>query len=230
MNSNRPATPWLFIVQAGARDLFDRLAPRLSGLARVILDRRQGPRRRTRVASVSMERRLGDRRRPVTTGPVAGGDIGYHLVYDETDRAVSATDMRVPAVCPACGAVLTFEMPRFGELPAHVHLDVTHPPGPGSVQHVIDLKAVSATGRTLLACRLRSQRNPGGGYEPSGPMGQSDLAVDSPPVLQDGKVLAAIVVPLQTPQADHYASRIVAPGDRHAVLTPFDSVAGREES
>src|SRR5262245_51212853 len=158
MNLNRLATPWLLIVPAGCPDLFDRLAPGLSGLARVILDRREGPRRRTLAAPVSAERRLGDRRRPVITGQVPGADTGYHLVYDATDRTVCAADVRVPAVCTACAMVLTFEMPRFGEVPAHVHLHVTHAPT-GSVQHVVDFEAVSGTGRTLLACRLRAQRH-----------------------------------------------------------------------
>jgi hypothetical protein len=211
MNLNRPATAWLFIVQAECRDLFDRLAPRLSGMARVILDRRQAPGRRTRVASVSMERRLGDRRRPVTTGPGAA-DIGYHLVYD-ADRAVSEADVRVPAVCVACGVVLTFEMPRFFEAPAHVHLDVTHPPDVRSVQHVVDLKAVSGTGRMLLACRLRATRIQGWeGRSPEVPWVSPVGAAYTPPVLQDGKATVAVIVPLQTPQAHQYAARIVAQG------------------
>jgi len=196
---NRPAAPWLFVVQAGCRDLFDRLAPRLSGIARVILDRRQGSRRRPWTEPVAVERRHGDRRRSTTMGPVAGVDIGYHLVYDAIDPSVSETDVRVPAVCAACGAVLVFEMPRFGDALGRVHLDVTHPPDGGLAQHVVDLKAVTGTGRTLLACRLRAKPNQGwDGTSPSATRVSPADSAKPALALENDTATAAIVVPLQT--------------------------------
>src|SRR5262245_24517029 len=188
MSRDHPATAWLFIVPAAHSDLFDRLAPRLNGMARVILDRRQGQRRRTRVP-VSVERRLGDRLRPVATGRVHG-DNGYHLVYDGTDHAVYEAGVRVPAVCVACGTVLTFEMPRFVEAPAYFHLNVAHPPAARGVQHVVDLEAVSGTGRTLLACRLRAERKlleEDEGASPPAPGISPAATACGLPVLQDGK-------------------------------------------
>src|SRR5262249_56875494 len=119
-----------------------------------------------------------------------------------------------PAVCVACGTVFTFEMPRFGEAPAHVVLSVTHAPA-GSMQHVIHLEAVSSTGRTLLACRVRAQRNlweQADGPSRPAPWVNPVGAASEPPDPQDGNTAAVMVVALPMPEADHYASQIVATG------------------
>src|SRR5262245_12646520 len=66
--SASPVQPrWLFIVHAGETALYGRLATRLAGVARVVLDQRRGDRRRGR-ASVGSDRRRGDRRRPLPSG------------------------------------------------------------------------------------------------------------------------------------------------------------------
>jgi len=81
---------WLFIVHPGETALYERLAPRLAGVARVVLDRRRGHRRGPPVI------------------PARGS--AYHLVYRSSHVDVYEVDSpRVPAECPECAGLEMLE-------------------------------------------------------------------------------------------------------------------------
>jgi hypothetical protein len=154
-----PVEPrWLFIVHAGETALFERLAQRLAGVARVVLDRRTGPPRRQRRVSVATDRRRGgDRRRTpaVWVTPTLG--TGYHLVYGSTHVDVYEVDPPgVPAVCHECGMVLAFDMPHFAQPPAHVELVVHHTLGREPAAHTVEVRATGMGNQSLLACQLEA--------------------------------------------------------------------------
>jgi len=148
---------WLFIVHAGEKALYQRLATRLAGVARVVLDQRRGDRRRGR-ASVGSDRRRGDRRRPVSAGVTLARGLGYHLVYHSRHVDVYEVESpSVPAVCPECGMVLAFDMPRFAQPPAHVELVVHHTHGLETVAHGVEVHATGTSGQALLSCQLEAR-------------------------------------------------------------------------
>jgi hypothetical protein len=157
--SGPAALRWLFVVQAGEPMLFDRLTQRLAGVARVVLDRRRGPRRQRR-GPVPTDRRHRDRRRTVSAGVTPALGTGYHLVYHSANVDVyKATDPSVPAVCPTCSMVLAFDMPHFAQPPAHVEITVDHRAAGERVEHAVEVHATAATGHPLLACRLAARRH-----------------------------------------------------------------------
>ena len=145
---------WLFVVQADHADLHDRLRRRLSGIARVILDRRRNPRRRERAVVRADQRRADRRQGPLPTGRIAP----YRLVYQTDGLQVYEAQAHVPVLCPECNLLLSFEMPQAVQVPARVKLDIIHTPSSGEVQHFIDIQAATSSGRTLLACRVEAQR------------------------------------------------------------------------
>jgi hypothetical protein len=52
-------------------------------------------------------------------------------------------------------------MPRFGELPARLDLEVVHGASGGSrLQHVVEARAYRPSGRPFLACRMVARRRP----------------------------------------------------------------------
>src|SRR5262245_48652678 len=148
---------WLFIVHAGETALYQRLATRLAGVARVVLDQRRADRRSGR-ARVGADRRLGDRRRPVLAGLTLARGLGYHLVYHSRHVDVyEVASPSVPAVCPECGMVLAFDMPRFAQAPAHVELGVHPTHGSETVVHAVEVHATGTSGQALLSCQLEAR-------------------------------------------------------------------------
>ena len=161
---------WLFIVHPGETALYQHLATRLAGVARVVLDQRRGDRRRGR-ASVGSDRRRGDRRRLLPAGVTLARGLGYHLVYHSTQVDVYEVESpSVPAVCPECGMVLAFDMPRFAQPPAHVELVVHHTRGWETVAHAVEVHATGTSGQALLSCQLEARPYTwsieGVGYDP----------------------------------------------------------------
>ena len=147
-------TRWLFVVQADHADLHDRLRHRLGGIARVILDRRRGSRRRERATVRADQRRLDRRQGPLPTERTAT----YRLVYQTDGLQVYEARAHIPALCPECNLLLTLEMPHLVQVPARVELDIIHAPSSGEARHFIDIRAATSSGRTLLACRVEAQR------------------------------------------------------------------------
>ena len=147
---------WLFVVQADHQGLNERLRQRLSGIARVVLDRRRGTRRRERVAVKADQRGVDRRQGPP---PPTGRTGSFRLVYQTDDLQVYEARAHIPVLCPECGLLLSFEMPQHTQVPARVTLDVIHTPSADEAEHFIDIQASTSSGRTLLACRVEAQRH-----------------------------------------------------------------------
>jgi hypothetical protein len=154
-----PVEPrWLFIVHAGETALFERLAQRLAGLARVVLDRRTGPPRRQRRVTGATDRRRGSDRRcrqSARVTPALG--MRYHLVYGSAHVDLYEVDAPgVPAVCQECEMVLAFDMPHFAQPPARVELVVHHTLGRETAAHAVEVHATGMRNQSLLACQLEA--------------------------------------------------------------------------
>jgi hypothetical protein len=158
-----PDPHWLVVVQRDREDLLARLRRTFGRepLVSVIADRRQADRRRG-VAAAARERRRADRRR---TPQLRRGleTAGYRLVERSDGFLVFEAEARLAIECGECRAPLEFEMPRFGELPARLELQVVHPgDGPLRGQHVVEAQAFRASGRPFLACRMVARRRSAG--------------------------------------------------------------------
>jgi len=144
---------WVVVVHRDKPDVYPRLRRAYAGLAlvQVLLDRRDGQRRRG-AERPARERRQAERRR--STLP-RGVSASHRLVQHTETHDVFEAESRVIARCPECRARVEFELPRFGELPARLDLSVFHLPSENHrVKHFVEAEAFRATGRSILACRL----------------------------------------------------------------------------
>ena len=148
---------WLVVVQRDREDVLARLRRTFGRepLVSVITDRRETDRRRASAAGPG-ERRRADRRRTPQLRPSPGVN-GYRLVERSEGFLVFEAEARIPIDCGECHVPLEFDMPRFGELPARLELQVVHPHG-GRGQHVVEAQAFRNSGRPFLACRMVAHR------------------------------------------------------------------------
>jgi hypothetical protein len=130
-------------------------------LVDVLYDRRRGERRQS-TRGVTAERRRGNRRQgDLRQDGLSTNPAGYRVVERGDGYQVLEAEARVSAECPDCQALIEFEMPRFGELPARLDLDVVHGASGGSrLQHVVEACAYRPSGRPFLACRMVARRRP----------------------------------------------------------------------
>jgi len=60
--------------------------------------------------------------------------------------------------CPHCDEPVTVELPRFADPPVRLELTVVHEDNaPPRLRHAVEARALSATGRVILASRLRAR-------------------------------------------------------------------------
>lgn len=148
-----PAPPrWVVVTRPDRPGLLDELVWRYrqAPWVEVLADRRRGERRQRqdpRATDVRLgDRRSGDRtQRPAYR--LAGHGEGFD-VYEATGHAA--------ARCPECGATVMFEMPRSGEPPARVDLQVAHDGqavDQHRARHVVELLMYAFSGRPLMASR-----------------------------------------------------------------------------
>ena len=78
----------------------------------------------------------------------------YHSTHMDVYEVESPS---VPAVCPECGMVLAFDMPRFAQPPAHVELVLHHTRGSETVAHGVEVHATGTSGQALLSCHLEAR-------------------------------------------------------------------------
>lgn len=151
---------WLVVVARDRRDLLARLGRSFAGTPMIdlVLDRRQGERRRQDTPGPG-DRRRGDRRRPATLARSSPAG-GYRLIQRAEGFDVFQAEARASARCPECAALIEFEMPRFGELPARLDLLVVHTE---RTPHAVETQAFRASGRPFLACRMLARRCADGG-------------------------------------------------------------------
>jgi len=152
------------VVRTEREELFARFRRSFARmpLVEVLHDRRRGERRRAS-ASAAPDRRRGDRRQSDArkAGSLLESPSGYRVVERGDGYQVLEAEARARAECPECEAALEFEMPRFGELPARLDLEVVHGGNGGSrLQHVVEARAYRPSGRPFLACRMVARRRP----------------------------------------------------------------------
>ena len=153
MTSDTSTPHWVVVVHQDERDVYSRLRRAYDGLAlvQVLLDRRDGQRRRAAEGPAG-ERRQADRRRSTLPRAVSAS---HRLVQRTETHDVFEAASHAVASCPRCRARVEFELPRFGELPARLNLSVFHLPSESHrVKHFVEADAFRATGRSILACRL----------------------------------------------------------------------------
>jgi hypothetical protein len=147
------AGEWVVIVQRERRDVYEELRQLLQGTAlRVVLDRRQGERRRAE--GDPARPRLGPERR-------RGQPVGW--VYPASALAVSEPVADTPTAmtdtCSLCGATLEWELPRFPQPPARLETKVRHlGQAVGDAAHAVEVEAFTATGRPILSHRAPTRR------------------------------------------------------------------------
>jgi len=149
----------LVIVRRDRRDLYSKLRQSFEGtpFVEVTLDRRQEERRRDG-GRVQGDRRRTVRRRPAMLGDQARTD-GYRCVQKGNGFEFFQAEGRVTIKCPKCSMLLEFDMPRFGELPARLDIDLIHDQSPTrGLQHFVEAQAFRTSGRSLLACRMQARR------------------------------------------------------------------------
>ena len=154
---------WVVVVWPDRAPLLARLSPAFgqSAWVEVLVDRRHADRRQER-RTHGDEQRLVDRRSAVVTG----GTPNYRVAYRGDGFDVYEATSFVSMPCGECGIPGVFEMPRFGEPPARLDLQVIHEaaepkPQPGRARHLVEIQSLGATGRPLLAARhLARTRSP----------------------------------------------------------------------
>ena len=142
----------LLVVWPDRFALHERFARRLNGVIPVVLDRRQGPRRRVETAAASNRRRTERRRFATSEARERFRGMGYQLVYTFPGGPDRDTVLFALAFCGECERLLQFEMPRFVETPASVGGTVRHE----RPAHLVELEALTASGRLLLACQVNA--------------------------------------------------------------------------
>lgn len=154
LDTTRPR--WIIIVEPSRPEILGGLRRTFQRVpwVEVLLDRRRGERRHADESSQS-DRRLGDRRRREddrTRVP------DYRLAHRGEGHDVFELNSLAGARCPACEAMVRFEMPRFAEPPARLELTVAHETiQPKHARHVVELQSFTSTGRPLLASRVTAR-------------------------------------------------------------------------
>jgi hypothetical protein len=163
-NPKRPR--WLIVMQEQHRALAEVFRERFEALGLVvILDRRRAERRRGG-ASRGVERRQADRRQRRPIAWVYSAQPSDVLGAAEGELDLSAGP--IPALpssgfvvktCPDCGIAVEFEMPHFAQPPSRFETAVVHLTDPTfGVQHYVDVRAFTPTGRPMLNQRVQAQR------------------------------------------------------------------------
>ncbi len=141
------------MVRAGDPTLYAAVGRRFAAApwVAVIQDRRRGARRQAGDAP-PVERRLVDRR---TDQADSVQPRTHRLSQRQPGVAVyELMDLEASTDCPRCGTTVWFEMPRFGEPPLRLQLQVDHEDvAPRHSRHVVALEAFGATGRSLVSFR-----------------------------------------------------------------------------
>jgi hypothetical protein len=161
--TERPFARWVIVVPRAERELYDRLRERLGGDAsfRVLLERRQGDRRRAASDGRSGDRRRSDRRQQRPVGLVYLAAVSCpDVIFDLPAPATAANrgPTLITAACPACAAMLSFELPRFPKPPARLDAEVLHVGGVGTPLHYAEIQAFTVSGRPLLIGRIQALR------------------------------------------------------------------------
>ncbi len=146
---------WLVVIPREQRELYERLRRSLQPDApfHVILERRQGERRRGGGQTPGAERRRAARRQQQSVGAFFVATIVRADGLPQTWPAGRDPTI-VTAACPACYAMLTFELPRFPKPPARLDAELVHTAG----QHYAEIQAFTVSGRPLLVQRVQAFR------------------------------------------------------------------------
>ena len=154
MTSDASPPRWVIVTCPDRPGLLDELAWRYrrAPWVNVLADRRRGERRQ-RQETREDDLRLGERRG-------VPGDRSFRPAYRLASQGdgfdVYEATAHAAALCPECGATVMFEMPRSGEPPARLDVQVSHDPASVDqhrARHVVDLLMYAFTGRPILALR-----------------------------------------------------------------------------
>jgi hypothetical protein len=139
----------VIVAQVNRAEVYPALRRSFAGSAwvEVVLDRRQGERRRGPVQPTE-DRRLAGRR---TADQDPTQTPAFRLAQRGDGFEAYEATAPVQDRCLECGAMVSVEVPRFAEPPFRLDLTVVHAAG---ARHVVELQSLSATGRVLLASRL----------------------------------------------------------------------------
>ena len=150
---------WIIVVRRDRIEVETRLQQSfgLANCVKVILDRRQGEQREDGWSGA--ERRRGQGSRPGAREAGRGG--GYRMIQNGDGYHVYQAEDRVVARCSECSSAVEFEMPRFVEPPARLAVRVVHLQYAGLPQHLAEIEAFRASGRSFLACRVLAPRPAG---------------------------------------------------------------------
>jgi hypothetical protein len=153
MNVTPERSRWVLVVRVDRPEVVPALRRTFakSAWVDVVVDRRRSERRQG-AAQEAGDQRLAGRRsadqHPAQTPPFRLAQRGDGFEAYEATAPVAAR-------CPACGAMVSVEMPRFAEPPVRLDLTVVHETiPPDRARHMVDLQSFSATGRVLLTSRM----------------------------------------------------------------------------
>jgi len=146
---------WLVVIPHEQKELYERLRQSLKAGApfHVILERRRSDRRRSGGQSRDADRRRADRRQQRPVGSFFMATIMRGDGLPPTGLAGGESTV-VTAACPACFAMVTFELPRFPKPPARLDAELVHTSG----QHYAEIQAFTVSGRPLLVQRVQAFR------------------------------------------------------------------------
>jgi hypothetical protein len=144
---------WVIVTRVERPEVYPVLQRSFAGSpwVEVVVDRRRGERRHGTTEGAGDQRLAGRRsadQDPAQTPPFRLAQRGDGFEAYEATAPVAGR-------CPACGAMVSVEMPRFAEPPVRLDLTVVHETiPPGRARHMVDLQSFSATGRVLLTSRI----------------------------------------------------------------------------
>jgi hypothetical protein len=159
MSAEIASQRWVVVTHPDRPGLLDELVWRYrrAPWVDVLADRRRGERRQ-RQEPCPADLRLGERRG-------VPGDQTTRAAYRLASRGdgfdVYEATGHIAAQCPECGATVMFEMPRSGEPPVGLDLQVAHDRmavDQHRARHVVELVMYAFTGRPLLASRSFARR------------------------------------------------------------------------
>jgi hypothetical protein len=144
---------WVIVTRVERPEVYPVLQRSFAGSpwVEVVVDRRRGERRHGTTEGAGDQRLAGRRS--------ADQDLAQTPPFRLAQRGdgFEAYEATAPVAgrCPACGAMVSVEMPRFAEPPVGLDLTVVHETiPPGRARHMVELQSFSATGRVLLTSRM----------------------------------------------------------------------------